>query len=93
PQKHESEVEEIFEEPYGVRHKRIGNTAYAPFFSTSALLDLKNTWQKQPGDVYLAMPPGFKPSEGTLLGNLFCLAERRLSLGDEKVEANSCGLK
>ncbi|CAE8649024.1 unnamed protein product, partial [Polarella glacialis] len=92
-QKHGAAAEEIFLEPYGVRHKRIGNTAYAPFFSTSALLDLKNTWQKQPGDVYFAMPPGFRPSEGTLLGNLFCLAERRLSVGDEDVGVNFCGIK
>ena len=51
--------EEIFVEPWGFPHKRLGPHRLPPFLSANAVLSMKATWPRRPGNRYMVLPQGF----------------------------------
>eukprot|EP00930_Biecheleria_cincta_P018378 TRINITY_DN14334_c0_g1_i1.p1 TRINITY_DN14334_c0_g1~~TRINITY_DN14334_c0_g1_i1.p1 ORF type:complete len:437 (+),score=67.12 TRINITY_DN14334_c0_g1_i1:106-1416(+) len=75
-----ADMEQIYLEPYGIPHKRIGATALPPMLKVSSIAELCHSWSSEADDVLFVLPPGLTPNF-RLLETLFTIA------GDPLVES------
>eukprot|EP00418_Pyrodinium_bahamense_P073778 CAMPEP_0179102200 /NCGR_PEP_ID=MMETSP0796-20121207/47290_1 /TAXON_ID=73915 /ORGANISM="Pyrodinium bahamense, Strain pbaha01" /LENGTH=279 /DNA_ID=CAMNT_0020800069 /DNA_START=37 /DNA_END=872 /DNA_ORIENTATION=+ len=69
-------AEQIFIDPYGMPHKRIGNVVIPPFLQASAVVALRDTWKPRSGSTLIVVPRGLGPPDVDALGLLVALAEQ-----------------
>jgi len=79
--------EQVFTEPWGFPHKRLGPHRFAPFVSTNAIAVMKETWKPRDGNRYLVIPQGFTAMDIGCLDAFVALAEWK---NIERLEQEQC---
>lgn len=71
-----AQMEQVFVEPWGFPHKRLGKHRLPPFLSANAVSSMKATWQPRNGNRYIVLPQGFTALDANI--DVFvALAERK----------------
>lgn len=69
--------DEVFVEPFGVPHKRIGTHRLPPFVNAKSVASIKKTWQPRHGGRYLILPQGSTAFDTGCLDAFVAMAERK----------------
>ncbi|CAJ1330436.1 unnamed protein product [Effrenium voratum] len=73
----QDQAEELFMEPWGVPHKRIGGHRLAPFMKARAIAQMASTWPSRDGNRYFILPQGLTYFDAKGIEALIAVAENR----------------
>ena len=69
--------DEVYVEPFGLPHKRIGTHRLPPFVNAKSVASIKKTWQNRHGNRYVILPQGSTAFDTGCLDAFVALAERK----------------